>query len=279
MKSNVKLKDIAIHVCLLLFCFISIYPIFVMVSGALKTATELSSNASGFPLSPTLNNFSRLFNYNSGLIGRTFLNSIFVAVSSTFLTVMVSSLAAFAFAKYQFKGRDTIFLMLLITMMIPVEMNITPLYLLFSKIGWLNTYKVQIIPGIANVFSLFLLRQYMVTIPDSLIEAARIDGARDFKIFLKIIVPVSVPSIGALAILQFLSKWNEVLFPKIMLTKQNLMPIMLILPTLNELDSARSVPWELVLAGCTLVTIPLVIVFLIFQDKFLSSVTLGAVKG
>lgn len=279
MKSNVKLKEIAIHMFLLLFCFVSIYPIFVMVSGALKTATELSSNASGLPISPTLNNFSRLFNYNSGLIGRTFLNSIFVAVSSTFLTVMVSSLAAFAFAKYQFKGRDTIFLMLLITMMIPVEMNITPLYLLFSKIGWLNTYKVQIIPGIANVFSLFLLRQYMVTIPDSLIEAARIDGARDFKIFLKIIVPVSVPSIGALAILQFLSKWNEVLFPKIMLTKQNLMPIMLILPTLNELDSARSVPWELVLAGCTLVTIPLVIVFLIFQDKFLSSVTLGAVKG
>ncbi len=279
MKSKVKLSTIAIHLVLILFCFVSIYPIFVMVSGALKSAQELSSNVAGLPIKPTLNNFSRLFNYNSGLIVRTFFNSIFVATCYTGLTVMAASLAAFAFAKYKFKGRDTMFIMLLITMMIPVELNITPLYLLFSKMGWLNTYKVQIIPSIANVFSLFLLRQYMVTIPDSLIEAAQIDGAKDFKIFCKIILPVSIPSIGALAILQFLSKWNEVLFPKIMLTKQDLMPIMLILPTLNELDSARSVPWELVLSGCTLVTIPLVIVFLLFQDKFLSSVTMGAVKG
>jgi ABC-type glycerol-3-phosphate transport system permease component len=250
-----------------------------MVAGAFKTAQELSSNVAGFPINPTLDNFSRLFNYNSGLVLRTYFNSIFVSASYTLLTVIISSLAAFAFAKYKFKGKNVLFIMLLITMMIPTELNITPLYLLFSKLGWLNTYKVQIIPGIANVFCLFLLRQYMVTIPDSLIEAARIDGAKDLRIFFKVIIPVSVPSIGALAILQFLTKWNEILFPKIMLTKQDLMPIMLILPTLNELDSARSVPWELVLAGCTLVTIPLVIVFLIFQNKFLSSVTMGAVKG
>ena len=144
---------------------------------------------------------------------------------------------------------------------------------------WLNTYRVQIIPGAANVFAMFLMRQYMMSIPDSLIEAARIDGAGEWKIFSKIVLPISSPSIGALAILQFLSKWNELLYPKIMLTKQKLMPIMVILPTLNETDSARSVPWELVLSGCMLVTIPLIIVFLMFQDKFLSSVTLGAVKG
>jgi ABC-type glycerol-3-phosphate transport system permease component len=279
MKNKVKVSTAAVHFVLILFCLALSYPIFVMVAGAFKTAQELSTNVAGFPIKPTLDNFSRLYNYNSGLVLRTYFNSIFVSTCYTLLTVVVSSLAAFAFAKYKFKGRDTIFIMLLITMMIPAELNITPLYLLFSKIGWLNTYKVQIIPGIANVFSLFLLRQYMVSIPDSLIEAARIDGAKDFKIFYKIIIPVSTPSIGALAILQFLSKWNEILFPKIMLTKQELMPIMLILPTLNELDSARSVPWELVLSGCTLVTIPLVIVFLIFQDKFLSSVTMGAVKG
>ena len=138
---------------------------------------------------------------------------------------------------------------------------------------------MQIIPGAANVFAMFLMRQYMMSIPDSLIEAARIDGAGEWRIFSKIVLPISSPSIGALAILQFLSKWNELLYPKMMLTKQKLMPIMVILPTLNETDSARSVPWELVLSGCTLVTIPLIIVFLMFQDKFLSSVTLGAVKG
>ncbi|SMP59627.1 multiple sugar transport system permease protein/lactose/L-arabinose transport system permease protein [Sphaerochaeta associata] len=270
---------ILMHVILILVCLLLLYPVFVMVAGSLKTAEELALNASGLPKTPVLENFRRLFNFNSGLIIRTYANSIFVATSYTGLVVAVASLAGFAFAKFRFWGRDVLFLLLLITMMIPVELNITPLYLFFSRLGWLNTYRVQIIPGIANVFSLFLMRQYMVTIPDSLIEAARIDSAGDFFIFRKIIIPVSVPAIGALAILQFLSKWNELLFPKIMLTKERLMPIMVILPTLNEIDSARSVPWELVLAGCTLVTLPLIIVFLIFQDKFLSSVTLGAVKG
>ncbi|MDD4301557.1 MAG: carbohydrate ABC transporter permease, partial [Sphaerochaeta sp.] len=236
-------------------------------------------NVSGIPVFPTLENFSRLFAFNSGLILRTYGNSIFVATSYTVLVVGIASLAGFSFAKFKFWGCDVLFLLLLITMMVPVELNITPLYLFFSKINWLNTYKVQIFPGIANVFALFLMRQYMITIPNSLIEAARIDGASDFFIFRSVILPVSVPAIGALAILQFLSKWNELLFPKIMLTKERLMPIMVILPTLNEIDSARSVPWELVLAGCTLVTIPLIVVFLLFQDKFLSSVTLGAVKG
>lgn len=267
------------HFILIVFCFILVYPIFVMISGSLKSAEELALNASGFPMSPSLDNYERLFNFDSGLIIRTFLNSLGVGTAYTLLCVIVASLAGFAFAKFRFWGRDILFLLLLITMMIPMELNITPLYLFFSRLRWLNTYAVQIFPGIANVFALFLMRQYMLTIPDSLIEAARIDGAGDLMVFRKIILPISSPAIGALAILQFLSKWNELLFPRIMLTRKELMPIMVILPTLNEVDSARSVPWELVLAGCTLVTLPLIIVFLIFQDKFLSSVTLGAVKG
>lgn len=268
-----------VHSLLILVCLILLYPVFVMVSGSLKSAGELALNASGFPQDPTLENFRRLFAFNSGLIVRTYGNSIFVAAAYTVLVVIVASLAGFAFAKFAFRGRDILFLMLLVTMMIPVELNITPLYLFFSRINWLNTYRVQIIPGVANVFSLFLMRQYMVTVPNSLLEAARMDGASDFFIFRKVMLPVSIPALGALAILQFLSKWNELVFPKIMLTKERLMPIMVILPTLNEIDSARSVPWELVLAGCTLVTLPLIVVFLLFQDKFLSSVTLGAVKG
>ncbi|MFT3983171.1 MAG: carbohydrate ABC transporter permease [Lachnospiraceae bacterium] len=274
-----KVNAAVVNGVIILFCFIAVYPVFIVVSGAFKTSQELSRNAAGFPIHATVENFQRLINYNSGLIVRTFGNSIFVSTLYTVLCCILSSLAAYAFAKFKFKGRDTLFVFLLVTMMIPAELNITPLYLIFSKMKWLNTYWVQIIPGSANVFALFLLRQNMMSIPDSLIEAARIDGAGELRIFRKIILPVSVPSIGALAILQFLSKWNELLYPKIMLTKEKLIPIMVILPTLNETDSARSVPWELVLAGCTLVTVPLIIVFLMFQDKFLSSVTLGAVKG
>lgn len=276
---NRILNQVFMHALLILVCLVLIYPVFIMVSGSLKSAEELALHVTGIPINPTLENFSRLFAFNSGLIVRTYGNSLYVAILYTLCVLGIASLAGFAFAKFSFRGRDIMFILLLITMMIPVELNITPLYLFFSRINWLNTYKVQIFPGIANVFALFLMRQYMVTIPDSLIEAARIDGAGDFFIFRKVILPISVPALGALAILQFLSKWNELLFPKIMLTKERLMPIMVILPTLNEIDSARSVPWELVLAGCTLVTLPLIVVFLLFQDKFLSSVTLGAVKG
>ncbi|GHV64226.1 sn-glycerol-3-phosphate transport system permease protein UgpE [Spirochaetia bacterium] len=279
MRNRIRPQAFITHILIIIICFISIYPVFIMVSGALKTATELTYNVSGFPRQPTAENFFRLINFNGGLVLRTFGNSVFVSSCYTILVVIIASLAGFAFAKYKFPGRDALFILLLVTMMIPTELNITPLYLIFSKIKWLNTYYVQIFPGIANVFSMFLMRQYMLTIPDSLIEAARIDGAGDFFTFRCIILPISTPAIGALAILQFLSKWNELIMPRITLTKQELMPIMLILPTLNELDYARAVPWELVLAGCTLVTIPLIIVFLLFQNKFLASVTLGAVKG
>lgn len=279
MKMKIKISVIFIHILIVLAAFFAMYPIFVMVAGSFKSAQELNYNVAGFPKAFTLENYMRLLNYNSGIIVRTYLNSIFIASCYTLLTLMVTSLAGFAFAKYRFRGRNAMFILLLITMMVPMELNMTPLYLIFSKMKWLNTYVVQIIPGVANIFALFMMRQYMYSIPDVVLDAGRIDGAGEFRLFLNIVLPISRPALGALAILQFLSKWNDFLYPKIMITKAKLMPIMVILPTLNEIDSARSVPWELVLSGCTMVTIPLLIVFLIFQDKFLSSVTLGAVKG
>ncbi len=279
MKIKFRLSTAVIHVLIILTVFLAMYPIFVMVAGSFKSAQELNYNVAGIPKAFTLENYTRLLNYNSGIILRTYLNSILVASCYTLLTLTVTSLAGYAFAKYRFRGRDPLFVLLLITMMVPMELNMTPLYLIFSKMKWLNTYQVQIIPGVANVFALFMMRQHMQSIPDVLLDAGRIDGAGEFRIFRDIVLPVSKPALGALAILQFLSKWNDFLYPKIMITKAKLMPIMVILPTLNEIDSARSVPWELVLSGCTMVTIPLIIVFLAFQDKFLSSVTLGAVKG
>lgn len=211
-------KTILLNGVVILACFFAVFPVYIMVTGALKDSKELYSNAYGFPVQATLDNFSRLLNYNSGLIVRTFGNSIFVATCYTALSCLLASMAGYAFAKFGFKGKNVLFLFLIVTMMIPAELNITPLYLIFSKMKWLNTYQVQIIPGAANVFALFLMRQYMMSIPDSLLEAARIDGAGDWRIFTKIVLPISSPSIGALAILQFLSKWNELLYPKIMLT-------------------------------------------------------------
>ncbi|TVY07502.1 carbohydrate ABC transporter permease [Paenibacillus cremeus] len=271
-------QQIIIHLLLAVVVVFSVYPLLIMLVGSFKTAEELSANPAGLPHHPTFDNYLRLFNYNSNTLVRSFINSIYVSTAHTILTILVSALAAFAFAKYKFKGRSWMFVALLATMMVPGELSIPPLYIMFSRIGWLNSYAVQIFPGIASVFAMFMMRQYMLSIPDALIEAAKMDGARHWRIFSSIILPVSSPVIGALAILTFLHKWNDFLWPLIMINKQKFMPIMVILPTLNEKDSVWSIPWELIMTGCVVVTLPLIIVFLRFQDKFMSSVTMGAVK-
>jgi ABC-type glycerol-3-phosphate transport system permease component len=271
-------KKLILHLLLIGIVIFSVYPLLIMLFGSFKTAEELSANPAGLPYAPTFDNYLRLLNYNSNTMVRAFLNSLYVSTTHTFITILVSAMAAFAFAKYKFLGKSWMFMILLATMMVPGELAIPPLYIMFSRIGWLNSYAVQIFPGIASVFAMFMLRQYMISIPDALIEAAKMDGARHWRIFSSVILPVSSPVIGALAILTFLHKWNDFLWPLIMINKAKFMPIMVILPTLNEKDSVWSIPWELIMTGCVVVTLPLIIVFLQFQDKFMSSVTMGAVK-
>lgn len=281
MKTRMKNGSIKIllHALLIVVSFISAYPFFVMISGSFKTINELLINSFGLPQNPTLDNYIKLLTYNSGAIARSYLNAIFICTIYTLLTLLCASMAGYAFSKYRFPGRNVLFVALLFTMMVPMEVNIAPMYLMFSKMKWLNTYWVQIFPGIANVFAMFMCRSNMDSVPDSLLEAARIDGAKHLRVYTDIMLPASAPAIGALAILTFLGKWNDYLLPKMMVNKPRYMTIMVILPTLRVEDGNISMPWDIVLAGCSLVVIPLLVVFLIFQDKFLSSVTIGAVKG
>lgn len=265
-------------VILALASILTLLPIWIMICDSLKTGSELSINSWGIPQNPTLENYSDLVSYNSGIMVRTFMNSVFISVTYTVLTILLSCLAAFAFAKYRFRGRNAIFFGLVATMMVPGELTMPAIFLMFSKVKMLNTYAIQIFPGIANSFCLFMLKQYIESLPDSLLEAARIDGAGHFYVFRKIVLPLAKPAIGALTILTFLGKWNDYLWPHTLLTKIEVMPIMVVLPTLNTSTSTYSIPWELVLSGCTVVTLPLIVVFLIFQEQFMSSVTIGAVK-
>ncbi|MFN7252276.1 MAG: carbohydrate ABC transporter permease [Anaerobacillus sp.] len=275
---KLKIVKFSLNIVVIIIALLCLYPFIIMVIGSLKTAAELSSNPAGIPLRPTIENYIRLLTHSGGLVARTFFNAIFISVTHVVLTLAVSSLAAFAFAKYTFRGKNIMFVILLATMMVPFELAIPPLYVMLSRIGWLNTYSVQIFPGIASVFAMFLLRQFMMKIPDDLIDAAKIDGAGHIRTFLSVIVPTSAPVLGALAVLIFLGKWNDFLWPVIMVRDTAKLPIMLILPLLSDTDQTYSLPWELILAGCTLVTVPLVLVFLKFQKKFMSSVTIGAVK-
>ena len=272
------IKKSSFHLVLLCLVLLILFPVYIMLMGAFKSAPELANNAIGLPESFGLVNFQRLLKYNSGIMVRTYLNSIFVTVIYTVLVLFLASLAAFAFSKYRFKGKNILFFCLLATMMIPTELTIAPLYIVFSKIHWLDTYIVQIIPGVGNVFAMFLFKQYRDGVPSALIEAARIDGCGHFKTYLRIMVPISKPIMGALTILVGLGKWNDYLWPTMMINKTEIRPIMAVLPYLNEGDNALSIPWELVLAGCTLVSIPVILIFFIFQNQFMQSVTVGAVK-
>ena len=275
---NATLKIVA-NIFIFLMVFLAVYPLILMIFGSFKTNIELSANPSGIPIDPTIINYAKLFTFSGGMIAQSLLNSVYVSAVTTALTLFLSALAAFAFSKYKFKGRNVIFLLLFSTMLIPVELIIPPLYIIFSKINWLNSYSVQIFPFIANVFALFMMKQFMTSIPDSIIESARIDGAGHLRIFFYIILPCSTPVISVLGILVFLNRWGEYLWPSLMISRTRYAPIMQVLPILSDGSGiARSVPWEVILAGCTIITIPVIIVFYIFQDKFMSGVTLGAVK-
>lgn len=268
---------------LLLFALIAasllvLFPVFIMLIDSCKTGSELAKNSWGIPKNWTFANYADLVKYNSGTLVRAYFNSIFVATTHTALALLFSTLAAFAFAKFEFKGKNLIFVILLATMMVPSEITMPGIFLMFSKLKAMNTYSIQIFPGIASVFCMYMLRENIATIPDSLLESAELEGASTLQVFWKIIVPLARPAIGAMAILTFLGKWNDYLWPKMLLTKTEVMPIMTMLPTLSADQSVYIVPWELMLAGCTLVSIPLIVVFLIFQDQFMSGITMGAVK-
>ena len=275
---RVKFHRVILISILIIASLLALFPILMMLMNSFKTSAELAFNSWGLPELWTADNYIDLLAFNSNIITRTFMNSVFVTVTYTVLTLVISSLAAYAFSKLRFRGQNVLFFGLLATMMIPREITMPAIYLMFSRVNMLNSYSVQIFPGIANVFCLFMLRQYMNSLPDSIIEAALIDGAGYWKVFWRIMLPMSRPAIGAMAILVFLEKWNDYLWPSMLLTKPEVMPIMVILPTLNVGNSLYAIPWNLIMTGCVIVTIPLLIVFLIFQEQFMSSITIGAVK-
>lgn len=278
MSTAIRGQKLLINAVLWVMVIVSMYPVVLMLLDSFKTYGEITINPLGWPKHPTMANFLGLLHYNGGLIIRTYFNGIFIAVVSTTLTVFVAAMAGFAFAKYRFPGRNIIFAALLVTMMVPQQLELPSLFLLFAKIHWLNTYQVQIFPGIASVFTMFLIRQYMSNIPDSLIEAGRLDGAGNWYIFSRIILPISQPILGAMYILTFLGVWNSYIWPLTLVNDPQKLPIMVILPTLNSTANQFFIEWPTVMAGCVIVTVPLMIVFFIFQKQFMNSVTVGAVK-
>jgi multiple sugar transport system permease protein len=226
------------------------------------------------PDDPTLSNFKRVLSEYG--FGRYFLNSSIVATSAAFFTTVFASLAAYAFAKKEFRFRNQLFSLLLASMMIPGLMYVVPQFAIINKLGWMNTYKAMIIPHLANVFGLFLLRQYMQTVPNELLEASRIDGAGDLQIFLRIMVPLSLPIIATLFLLTFQFHWNNFLWQLVVTNDESMytVPVGLAL-----FKSAHEELYTLKMAGACVSIIPLAVLFLFTQRFFIEGMTRGALKG
>jgi multiple sugar transport system permease protein len=216
-------------------------------------------------------------------------NSVLVTVLTVGLGLLVNSMAGFALARLAWKGRLVVLAVIIATLIVPFETIAVPMVYWVSQLptlvieggvlkydfGWLNTYEVQIVPFIANAFSIFLFTQYFSTIPKSLDEAARIDGAGWFTIYRRIIVPLSGPAFATVAILTFLPAWNQYLWPLMVVQRENLRPVMVGMQYFFQLNTA----WGEVMAYTSMITIPVLIVFLVFQRAFVSSIAASGVKG
>lgn len=268
---------IGANLALILVAVFSLYPFVTLMLNSFKSDSEISIHPSGLPSDWTFESYHAIFRYHGGM-WRNFVNSTIVAFASTVAAVVLTSMAAFAFAKYRFRGRDLIFALLLATLMVPGELTIPPLYILFARLHWLNSYQVQILPTVTSVFGVFLMRQYMRSIPTALFDAARVDGAGHWQLYAQILVPSAAPVIGAFAILHFLGVWNSYLWPLVTVTKPDFQPLMVVLPNLTDPHIGFLPVWGTIMAGVVLATIPIVAVFLAFQEKFMSSVVVGAVK-
>lgn len=267
-------RTIPRYLVYLFFVFIFLFPAFWVLLSSLKTQSELFTYPlTFFPARPTLANYFAAF--RSGQFALFFRNSAFVAVVSTIITVLINVMAGYALSKYFFKGRDVIFFVMIATLMIPLQVIMIPIFLLEKNLGLLNTLWGIIIPPAATPTGVFLARQYMMTIPNSLIESARIDGGGEWFIFQRIILPLAKPIVATIAIFSFMWRWNDFLWPFIVISQQKKYTIQL---ALSNFVGQYDVDWSKLLSMTVIAIIPMVIVFLFFQKYFIKGLTAGGVK-
>jgi multiple sugar transport system permease protein len=227
-----------------------------------------------FPARPTFANYRELFAYAG--MGRYLVNSVVLTVAVTLVSLTFNVAAGYAFAKLPFRGRDRLFRGMLAALVIPGQVAMVPLFLLLKHLGLVNTYGAVIVPAMASIFGIFIVRQYALSIPDQMLEAARIDGASEFRIFRSIIVPVLKPIIVTLAVFTALGTWNDFMWPLIVLNDSELYTLPVALASLSREHVQDN---ELMMAGAVLTTLPVLAVFLVLQRHYVQGLMLGSVKG
>ncbi len=221
----------------------------------------------------TFSGFTTLFSKNN--VGVWFFNSFYIAVVVTIGILLFDSMAGYVLAKKRFPGRNLIFWSIIATMMIPGQVTLVPLFIMVRNFGIMDTHWALIFPDLAMVFGVFLMRQFMHSIPDELIDAAKIDGASEWKTYWKIILPLAKPGLAALGIFTFMNVWNSFLWPIIVLNDADLYTLPVGLKTLQDANLAS---FKLLMSGAAIASIPMIIVFMLFQRHFVKGLTLGGVK-
>ena len=229
-----------------------------------------------WPVHPTADNFAVALTTNrTASIGRAFFNSTVVAASETVITLALDAMAGYALARLQFPGRRVVFGIVVASIMVPFQVTLVPLYLMFEQAGWLNTYQALVLPGLSRAFGVFLMRQFFLSLPRDLSDAARIDGASPLAIFTRIALPLVRPALAALGIFTFLRSWNEFTWPLIAISRNDMMTLPV---ALSRLLGSFFVEYGIVMAGATLAALPLIIVFFVAQRQIIEGVALTGMK-
>lgn len=270
--------ELGLHLLLIPGALLMVWPLFWMLSSSLKEESAIFvMPPQVLPIPLVLDNYPEVMGGDFPLTVGYF-NSLKVSLTVTFGTLFTSSLAAYAFAKLQFRGREPLFLVLLSTLMIPAQITLIPTFVLYQRIGWLNTHLPLIVPHLlTNAFGIFLLRQFIKTIPDELEDAARVDGANPLQIYWHIILRLIQPALSALAIFTFMGSWNSFFAPLIYLNSKDLFTLPLMISALRGYQEAFR--WGPLMAASTISLLPVLLIYVFAQRYFIEGITLTGLKG
>jgi multiple sugar transport system permease protein len=264
-----------VHVALIIGGVITLFPLFWMLSASFMSAGEATLYPPHFiPHAATLDEYRQLFVRLN--VGRAFFSSTFIAVITTLFSLLFNSMAGYAFARLRFGGRDRVFSLLLAGLVIPAQVGMLPLFLMMRAMHLVNTYWGVIIPSLASVFGIFLIRQFMLSVPQELLEAARIDGAGETRIYWSVVMPLARPILATLAIFTFMTTWNDFMWPLIVLSDQSRYTLPVSIASLVG-EHAQDV--ELMMAGSVVTVLPVLILFLVLQRYYIAGLMVGSVKG
>lgn len=270
-----KLLTVLSYSLLFVFAIAFLVPVVWMLSTALKPDAEQIS----FPprlIGSTLQwaNFRRA--WSAMPFNRFIINSLFISATTTFITVLGSSMAAYAFSRMQFKGRDFLFLLYISTLMIPVHVTIVPLFIIIRDLGWINSYRAMIFPVAFTAFGTFLVRQFFLTIPYEFEDSGRMDGASRFVLFSRIMLPMVTPALATLAIFTFVTQWKNFLWPLIVVSSTRMMTIPL---GLDRFRGQFGTAWNLMMSAAAIGVIPSIVIFLFFQKYLVKGIALSGLGG